>query len=239
MATGQTPIDLLLFAYAALFMPALSVWNGRKLAQDPEGSLIARYLRTAARGWFTVAMVAAAWYFLRRDFAVLGLDVPVGLWGRIGLAIVAAGLIFNFIAVANIRRFISPARYPKLIEQMRRMKILPRSTREMLVFLLVAITAGVWEELLYRGFLIWFLAPYGGLVAAALLSSLIFGLGHAYQGWRGVANTFLLGLVFAGFYLATKSLWWVMAAHAAVDVYGGTLAWRLLRMPAFESAGHG
>jgi membrane protease YdiL (CAAX protease family) len=95
------------------------------------------------------------------------------------------------------------------------------------VFLLLSLTAGVWEELLYRGFLVGFLEPRAGLLAAVVLSSAIFGLGHVYQGRRGILNTGLVGLVFAGLYALTRSLWWLMLAHALVDMAGGVVAFRI------------
>ena len=96
---------------------------------------------------------------------------------------------------------------------------------------LEAQVAGIWEELLFRGFLIWFLAPYAGVVGAVAISTLAFGLGHAYQGWRGIPRTGVIGLILAAAYVAGGSLWWVMAAHALLDLYGGLLAWRISRMP--------
>ena len=108
---------------------------------------------------------------------------------------------------------------------MKEIKITPRSRREFIVFLLVAITAGVWEELLYRGFLLWFLVPYVGLIAALVLSSLIFGVGHVYQGWRGIPRTAAIGLIFAIAYAWSGSLWWVMLAHTILDIYGGIISY--------------
>jgi membrane protease YdiL (CAAX protease family) len=236
LAPGQHWIDVVLVAYAVAVMPVLSLINGRKLSADPGVSLVPRYWRTMTRGWLSAALIVVAWIGLHRDFAALGLDVPVGRYGLYGLLIVglaAAGLV---IVHLNLARVIKPSRYPELRTQMREMKILPRSTHEMLVFLGVAVTAGIWEELMYRGFLIWFIAPYAGVAGAAVLSSLVFGLGHGYQGWKGVVRTFVLGAVFAAAYVATQSLWWVMAAHALVDVWGGTLGWRVLRMPDAQSA---
>ena len=110
-----------------------------------------------------------------------------------------------------------------------RLKITPRTRSELAVFLGVAVTAGVWEELLYRGFLMWFLLP-AGVAAAVIGSSLIFGLGHAYQGGRGILVTAAVGLVFAIAYALTTSLWWLMLAHALVDIYGGIAAYRLHRL---------
>jgi membrane protease YdiL (CAAX protease family) len=66
---------------------------------------------------------------------------------------------------------------------------------------------------------------------AALLSSLVFGLGHVYQGWRGVLRTALIGCVLAIAFVLTHSLWWLMMAHMAVNLLGGLFAWRRLRAP--------
>ena len=57
------------------------------------------------------------------------------------------------------------------------------------------------------------------------------------QGVHNGSTSFLadpspvLGGVFALAYVLTHSLWWVMAAHALVDLWGGTLGWRVMRMP--------
>ena len=236
IVAGQTLYDLLLVAFAVLVMPVMSARNGRKLNADPSASRIARYLRTMARGWASADAVVAIWIVLHRSFAALGLGWPPGPAGKAGLALIALAALAVAILVANAPRLVTPARYPVLREQMRHIKILPRSTPEMLVFLGVSVTAGVWEELIYRGFLIWFLLPYAGLIGAVALSSIVFGLGHLYQGWRGVLSTATLGLVFALGFVFSQSLWWVMAAHALVDLYGGTMAWRVLRMPAPQAA---
>ena len=40
-------------------------------------------------------------------------------------------------------------------------------------------------------------------------------------------NTGLVGLVFAGLYAFSESLWWLMLAHALVDMNGGIAAFRM------------
>ena len=57
--------------------------------------------------------------------------------------------------------------------------------------------------------------------AAALLSSLAFGLGHAYQGPKGTLQTGLFGLAMAGLYLLTGSIWLSMVLHAVIDMVSG------------------
>jgi membrane protease YdiL (CAAX protease family) len=230
LAPGQNAFDVVLLVLTIAVLPAVSAFMGVRLARRP-GSLVSRYWQTMARGWLMVALLAIDWRWNGRAFAALGLDIPIGTYGLYGLIAIAAAALFLAVMLFNLKVFIKPARYPQLREQMREMKILPRTTRELLVFLPVAVTAGIWEELLFRGFLIWFLVPYAGVVGAALISTLAFGLGHAYQGWRGIPRTAVIGLILAVAYIASGSLWWVMAAHALLDLYGGLLAFRMSQMP--------
>jgi membrane protease YdiL (CAAX protease family) len=230
LAPGQNLFDVVLLVLTIAVLPAVSAFMGTRLARRP-GSLVSRYWQTMARGWLMIALLAIDWRHSGRSFAALGLDSPVGAYGLYGLILVAAATLFLAVMLLNLKVFIKPARYPALRAQMREMKILPRTTRELFVFLAVAITAGIWEELLFRGFLIWFLAPYAGVVGAVAIATLAFGLGHAYQGWRGIPRTGVIGLILAVAYIASGSLWWVMAAHALLDLYGGLLAWRISQMP--------
>ena len=229
LLAGYTLFDYVLLALAALVMPLLSALTGRQLAKKPGVPLIRRYWLTILRGWMVVALVVFAWIWAGRPVATLGLDWPIGFWGRIGFVAVAlAALLFG----AQLARLpgLASGNLDRWADRMEALRITPRTKHELVVFILVAITAGVWEELLYRGFFIWFLLPLTGAIGAAAISSAVFGIGHIYQGRLGVLNTGLVGLIFAILYLFTRSLWWLMAAHAAVDIYGGALAWRLVNM---------
>ncbi len=227
--SGHTALDYVLLVLAAIVMPVLSAITGRQLQRRSGVSLIRRYWLTILRGWMVVALIVFAWLWAGRAFATLGLDWPIGLRGGIGFA--AAALMALYFAVQLVRiPKLAGANLDKWADRMQTLKITPGTREELAVFILVAITAGVWEELLYRGFFIWFLIPLTGAVGAALISSAIFGIGHLYQGRTGVIYTALVGLAFAALYLVTESLWWLMAAHAIVDIYGGALVYRLLAM---------
>jgi len=56
---------------------------------------------------------------------------------------------------------------------------------------------------------------------AALLSSTLFGLLHAYQGWLGIVRTAALGFVLAASFIITGALWPAILAHAILDVMAG------------------
>lgn len=98
---------------------------------------------------------------------------------------------------------------------------LPSTAEERLWFVLVSISAGVCEEILFRGFLIRYFqaGPYHlTVVFAVLVSCLFFGTAHLYQGAAGVFQTAFLGLLFAFLFLATGSLTWPVLAHVATDL---------------------
>ena len=99
--------------------------------------------------------------------------------------------------------------------------LLPVSTAERCLFAAVAIGAGIAEELAFRGFLLFYFAtflPGLGVLVAVLASSSAFGLGHLYQGVRGVALTAAIGLFMAALYVLSGSLLVPMVVHATLDL---------------------
>jgi membrane protease YdiL (CAAX protease family) len=105
--------------------------------------------------------------------------------------------------------------------------LLPRTPGERRGFAAVSITAGICEELLFRGFLMWYFAGWG-IVAAVVVSSLLFGFAHIYQGIQSVPRTGILGLVLCLIVVAAGSLWPAIIIHAAIDLNSGDLGYRAL-----------
>jgi membrane protease YdiL (CAAX protease family) len=84
----------------------------------------------------------------------------------------------------------------------------------------VAITAGVCEEVLYRGVVLvvaMLLAPGLPHWALALGVAAVFGLAHIYQGAAGVVVTTMMGAVLGLLVLATGSLL-PAVLHGAADL---------------------
>jgi uncharacterized protein len=98
--------------------------------------------------------------------------------------------------------------------------LLPFTNPERRWWLAVSVGAGVCEELLFRGFLFYYLAlyiPRIPWVAQVLLTSVIFALAHIYQGWKPAIGTGFVGLFLAGLYVLSGSLLFPAIAHAVVD----------------------
>jgi membrane protease YdiL (CAAX protease family) len=109
--------------------------------------------------------------------------------------------------------------------------ILPHTPGEVAHFGLVSLSAGVCEEILFRGFVLAYLQALVPGFAALFVSALLFGMAHAYQGNRGVLQTGVVGLVLGAFFLMGGSLWVPMLLHAAVDMNSGLTAYAILREP--------
>jgi membrane protease YdiL (CAAX protease family) len=86
------------------------------------------------------------------------------------------------------------------------------------------IFGGVIEEIVFRGFVIgWGSRLFGqrSVVPLILLSSVVFGSAHLYQGASGAISTGLIGLGFALLYVGTgKRLLAPMLAHMTLDAIG-------------------
>jgi membrane protease YdiL (CAAX protease family) len=103
-------------------------------------------------------------------------------------------------------------------------RLLPRTGPQRAVFVLLSLSAGVGEELAFRGFLIPALeTATGSSSLAVIVSSLAFGMLHSYQRSAGVLRAGALGVVLAAPLLATGSLYPSIAAHALFDLIAGLL----------------
>jgi membrane protease YdiL (CAAX protease family) len=101
-------------------------------------------------------------------------------------------------------------------------RILPQSPVELLPYLALAATAGLCEEFLYRGFAMAALTRAGlPTWSVVLLSSVLFGLAHLYQGRGGLISTLVIGTVFGTARIAYDGMVPVMVWHFAVDAVAG------------------
>src|SRR5271154_1980351 len=136
-------------------------------------------------------------------------------WG-FGIAFAVGSLL----QVVLVRR--SATAREKILRAFRRFAfILPVTPEERAWFALVSVTAGICEEVLYRGFLIRYLSYspwHAGLWIALGISSIAFGMAHGYQGLSGIIGTAMLGAVMVVVFAATGSLWLPMALHAVIDL---------------------
>ena len=108
--------------------------------------------------------------------------------------------------------------------------LLPQSLLEVLIWIAASITAGVCEEMVFRGYLQRQLHALTGSIPLAVVGQgLVFGLFHSYQGWKNVVVISVLGILYGVLAAWRGNLRANIISHAATDVWEGWLkfvVWR-------------
>lgn len=108
--------------------------------------------------------------------------------------------------------------------------LLPQSLLEVLIWVATSITAGVCEEMVFRGYLQRQLHALSGNVALAVLGQgLVFGFFHAYQGWRNVLVISVLGVLYGALAAWRKNLRANIIVHAWSDFWEGWFKFLVLK----------
>jgi len=102
--------------------------------------------------------------------------------------------------------------------------LLPQSALEFVVWIGVCATAGICEEMIYRGYLQRQLHALSGNLGVAIVGqAALFGLGHADQGWNHVFAIGVMGLLWGALAAWRRNLRVNMLSHTWTDVFVGWL----------------
>ncbi len=211
---GLGLLDSLFTASLVVLLPVIAVVQLQivDLAELPRSAAYANSIATLlVLG--TIALALGLWTW---DAAALGLVWPGGAalvgWS---VALTLLGMAIIFASVA-LRRALGSGESPFLRH------LLPRTSSERRTFAVLAFSAGVGEELVFRSYLIAALAGMlGGPWPAAVVAAVLFAALHAYQGTLGIVRTAGLGLLLATPLIVIGSIWPAMIAHTAIDLLGG------------------
>ncbi len=220
-------VDHLFVVALFVVQPAASAiehraFRRRIAAGDPPDRLRV-YQRVLVLEWSAFAILMGTWIWLGRSVDLLGFSTPAGT----GFAI-AAGITVLVAVLLTMQWRTSITTTEPQRARMRESfgfvgHFLPRTDRELRGMLLASVTAGIVEEVLYRGFAIWYVSSWTGTPAAVVLTSGAFGLGHLYQGGSGALRAGAVGLVLAVLFVVSGSLWVPIAAHILLDVLQGVM----------------
>ena len=213
-------ISHLLVAYVVLVEP----WLGHRLYNRLKAQVAAgvadakvRFYRTVA--WhqlIAIALVVAIWRMGRIPAKTLGFCVPTSwqfLFPFLAGFVLAVGVVMLLLRKRSTRNLQTMVKTVGAL--------LPISKSERSWFAWISVGAGISEEMVFRGFLLYYIAvnlPGLGILLRVALASLVFGLCHFYQGWRGVLGTAILGAIFASLFVATGSLLLPAVLHALFDL---------------------
>ena len=164
-------------------------------------------------------LVALAWVHLSRTpWRELGFVRP-----RSWIATVGIGVVFGAAFKLAMKAIVMPLLgAPAINQAYHYLADNPAALPGMMV--VVIFGAGFGEETVFRGFLFERLGKLFGSgvaakVAIVVLTSALFGIVHyPIQGWPGVAQATIMGLLFGTIFAIRKRIFMLMIAHAAFDV---------------------
>lgn len=235
-------VEALLLVALFLGLESVSALAGR----DPERKLEHPLLSVLASGLVMLLPVVALSWRDRDWRRSLGVEPePLGWVLRIGALGVALAYGLN---IAVFLTFVALHGGLKELMAQRSSWMAKLSDVPAVAIVPMVLFAGLWEELVFRGFLLGRLrasvpvapgserAVWRDVVAVAASAS-FFAAGHVYQGALGVLQTLVVGVAFGGLTVWSRSLWPAIAAHAAIDGFG-LFALKILK-PMMERVVHG
>lgn len=194
-------------------VPALSYSTARssQLETLPRTSL---YFSAAASQWILAVAGIAVAFLVFPSLSVVGFRaVPF-------VTVVRWTGILTSVALASVGLLLILERWgwwppePALVHH-----LIPITRMEkVMAVLVVATTAAICEEFLYRGFLLSELFTlFHSRILAWITSSVAFGLPHFYQGWSGMLRAGALGALLAWPVIRLGTIYPSMAAHFLID----------------------
>lgn len=229
-------IDHIIFGIFGLLFPINSMFSTQpKLAEIEEWEPDMKrmlYISNSISLLVMALIVLAAWYFTDRTWPDIGLQMPVfkeWIWP------VAFLTIFNLLYILDAwLELRSPkARTKAHAHWKKHTPFLPENGKEMVEFIPLAFSAGINEEIVFRGFFInYFLMLFVGheyqYALALAIPSILFAVVHYYQGWKAVLKIGILSIFFGLLYITTQSLLIPIILHVLIDLIGGVISWKYL-----------
>ena len=236
--TDLTPWDTLFALLVFVVFPVYSRFTIagliETLRREGEKARVAAYQKVIGTWILFAAFVLGLWAITERPWAALGLTP--GDASRTGIAI-AAAIAVTALIVMPIRYIANtPARHDELPKQLGDVaEFMPQSDREEGWFRLVSLNAGITEELVFRGYLLWYLQHFLATGWAAAVAVLAFGLAHWYQGTRQLPGILLVSAVAVALFLYTGSLLVPVVFHVVLDALQGYYIARIRRAEALTA----
>ena len=219
--------DLLFLAVLVLAVPVYSFVSFPKTRRAIEsgvpGAKLTEYRHTLVFEWALFAAVLVLGITAGRGLDGLGLQsirfegiAPVAGLALTLLAILGLWVQWRALDRSGLASFEGSEEYIDSVSA-----LLPTNRHELRWFDALAVTAGICEEVVYRGFLFAVVTHLTNPWIGGAASVLVFGATHLYQGQSGALRAGALGLVFLLPVVLTGSLWPSIVLHALVDLFAG------------------
>jgi len=210
-------LDLLLVFYLALFTPVQQFW--RNLRKTPaKKSRLWNYARNCFIIGTLLLALAVSSVVEGRTAAALGIGWPPAAWEWWAIAGAAVLLGALHLIGNRMEGNMNPEKRAAEEAKLLANETLPRSTEELIAFVIMSVFIGFGWEVLYRGFLLLILTPYVGDIGAIALAALAYGLSHGFDTWKQLIGSIVTALAFTLAYYLSHSLWWLIVFHSGFGI---------------------
>ena len=227
-------VDHILAFIFCIALPVYSAWQhsrypaGRQYSSAEKKQI---YISASFSLFILGIIVMVEWILFKRPLAEVGFTQPTGFSSWWWFVLLFWTLYFTDTLISITQR----EKLDKTIDNWKKnTPFMPTNKKELPHYFLMCFSAGVFEEIIYRGFLItwcWYMLS-GSQYQEALsiiIPGAVFSVAHYYQGKKAVVKIFVLSLLFGFIYSRSGSLLIVMLIHFLVDAIGGLLTVRFLK----------
>lgn len=223
--------DHLLVWVFGIILPFLSGLQSDKLNGEIQFNAASRkklYLGNSIMLSIAGTIIIGLWYLKDRTWHSMGFQLP----GRENKEVVTICIILLSLGYILDLVFTYLYQREEKEEWFDRSSFLPHSLNELTAYILLCLCAGIFEEIIYRGFMVnYFLenVSLGIPWTAIIVPAILFSLAHFYQGWAAVLKISVLAILLNLIFIYTQSLYPTMIIHFAIDLISGLAGMKKLR----------
>ena len=209
-----------IFVFVGFIFPVIDYFWDKKIKGNLQNhNKIKTYSLIMLYQWLIVGCIFLGFYMMNIPFQELRFVATFeDLSSFTGFLCGVLVSVFFFLAIF----LIFPLGRKRIISMFEAIEmLLPNGWKERLMFAGVALTAGFCEEVIYRGFMFYYLNQLGwnlSAVTIAIITSVLFGLAHFYQGWKNVILTGFIGFAMARLFMLCDSIWIPIILHIVIDL---------------------
>jgi membrane protease YdiL (CAAX protease family) len=224
-------VDHVLIWVFGIILPFMSGLQSQQLSGAIQFNEYTRrnlYLSNSLMLAIAGSVILLLWFYKQRSFDTLGFRLA-----QLDNQYFIVSILIMVFSIGYTLDLYFSAKKMKSLKQnenwFERSSFLPEKAKELPAYILLCLCAGVFEEIIYRGFMVTYFLPLTGNEndipwMAIFAPSVLFSLAHTYQGWTAVIKIFIFSLLLGIIFIITKSIYPTMVLHFLIDLIGGIVA---------------
>ena len=198
------------------------------------------YFSTCLSLFILAAIIMSVWLSFKRPLSEIGFTLTITgrswIWPLVAFIVVYAIDTFNSVA--------TPKKISAAISEWRkRTPFMPANFKEFRAYILMCLCSGIFEEVVYRGYLVTYFSFLFNDSAyrqslSIFLPALVFSVSHFYHGFKNIIKIFILSSLFGYIFVLSDSLMIVILLHFLTNIIGGLLSVKYVNYKLKQNSTH-